>query len=97
MKLGSAIKDVRDSCGFNQQYVADKAGLKRKASVSAIENEYRNPSFPTLESIAKTLHLNADQLLLLGLEPEKFPPEMISHIRDIQETLRHILGLANRS
>ena len=61
MDLGEQIKRMRNAKGLSQKEVLNISGLD-KAQLSRIENGKTDPSFSTLEKIAKALGLSLSQL-----------------------------------
>lgn len=57
-KLGKRIKQIRKAAKLTQESLAEKAGLSVKY-ISRLERGLSQPSFKTLESLAKSLNVNA--------------------------------------
>jgi transcriptional regulator with XRE-family HTH domain len=61
-KLGKNVKKKRLSIGMSQEEFGDKAGLHR-TYISHLEQGLRNPTYTTLEKIAKALKCSVAELL----------------------------------
>lgn len=62
MKLGAALKGIRDEAGITQDDLAERAGTT-KSSVSRIENEEQVPSLDMLERLAAALGVKVYQVM----------------------------------
>lgn len=62
---------ARKKRGFNQEELANKAGLK-PAAISHFETDSRKPSFDNLKKIADALDVTSDYLLGRTDDPEGF-------------------------
>ena len=60
--LGVNIKKQRIANGFSQEEFSDLAGLHR-TYISHVEQGLRNPTYITLEKIAKALKISVSELL----------------------------------
>lgn len=62
MKLGYALKAIRDELGITQDDLAERAGTT-KSSISRIENDGQMPSLDMLERLAAGLDLKVYQVM----------------------------------
>lgn len=62
LKLGKKVKSLRLKQGVSQEEFSAKAGLHR-TYISQLELGLRNPTFNTLNKIAKALDVAAKELL----------------------------------
>lgn len=62
MDIGERIKGFRKEKGLTQQELAKSTGLSR-SYLSDVENNRKNPSIRTVESIAKKLNTTLCELL----------------------------------
>lgn len=88
MKLSQIVKEFRRKNGWSMDYLAEKAGVS-KAYISMIENDMNprtgkpiKPLFPTLQKLAKAMHMTTDELVgmldddtVVSFEPEHIEPE----------------------
>jgi len=74
MKIGKAIKTLRDKKGISQSELADKIGLSQ-TSLSQIETGDKNPSEKTLEKIAKALDSSVAFIKLASVDIKTDVPE----------------------
>jgi DNA-binding XRE family transcriptional regulator len=56
------LREVRETAGFTQQQLADKAGLTREG-VAQLETERREPSWRTVVSLCQALGVSCDAFL----------------------------------
>lgn len=63
VKIGIAIKKIRQKKGLTQEELALEAGLLNRAYIGYIERGERNPSTETISKIAKALKVSARDLL----------------------------------
>lgn len=74
------LRRARQAMGYSLQKLADKVGT-RKGYISALENRKVNPPSPKIvRKLAKTLHLDLDELLIHSFV-EKAPKEIIDIVR----------------
>jgi transcriptional regulator with XRE-family HTH domain len=62
IRIGKAVKAIREEKGITQEKLAFEAGLNR-AYIGYIERGERNPSTETLVKIAKALKVSPKDLL----------------------------------
>lgn len=74
MKIGKAIKTLRDKKGFSQSELADRIGLTQ-TSLSQIETGAKNPSEKSLEKIAQALDSSVAFIKLASVDIETDVPE----------------------
>lgn len=55
MNISKQIKELRKSCGFSQQELADKSGLSR-VSIGQIERGQSAPTLKNIKRIASALN-----------------------------------------
>jgi transcriptional regulator with XRE-family HTH domain len=67
-KLGQRVREIRLSQQLTQERVADQSGL-HITYIAGIEGGYRNPSFLSLEALAKVLNVSLAELAE-GLGPK---------------------------
>lgn len=60
--LGNIIKSLRLQRNWSQEELARRVGVK-KSSISAYENDTRQPSYDVLIDLAKTFDVSTDYLL----------------------------------
>jgi transcriptional regulator with XRE-family HTH domain len=60
--LGTAVRTLREAEGWSQEELADRAKIYSN-QISLLERAQRNPTFPTLEKVARALHVNCSHLL----------------------------------
>jgi len=68
--LGLNIKKLRKSKGFSQTEFSEKINIQ-KATISAYENGYSNPSFDVLIKIRNLFKVNLDDLIFKDLSQEE--------------------------
>ena len=61
-KLGKNLKKIRTAKGLSQGAIARKLKVHR-AYISGIENSKRNPTLSTIEKLAESIGVRADELL----------------------------------
>ena len=88
MDLGEQIKRIRTAKGLSQKEVLNISGLD-KAQYSRIENGKTDPSFSTLERIAKALGLSVSELFATADEFK----EVNSHDKSIMEKVSLVESL----
>lgn len=59
--LGKAIRQLREERGMTQEALAQEAGVT-VGHMSMIERGHSNPTWGTLKSVAKALHVSMAQL-----------------------------------
>jgi len=89
MKLSEQIKRIRIAKGLSQKEVVMNAGLD-KAQYSRIENGKTDPSFSTIERIAKALGVSLAELFACTEELK----EINSHDKTIMEKVALIETLS---
>lgn len=101
MKLGEAVKAMRDEAELTDDQLADKAGTS-KASISRIENNKQTPSLDMLERIAAALDVKVYQIFAraegITLPIAKAAPverDLIREFRAMEPTVQdHYLAIA---
>ena len=88
MDLGEQIKRIRTAKGLSQKEVLNISGLD-KAQLSRIENGKTDPSFTTLEKIAKALGISISELFATTDEIK----EVNSHDKTVMEKVSLIESL----
>ena len=88
MNLGEQIKRIRNAKGLSQKEVLNISGLD-KAQFSRIENGKTDPSFTTLEKIAKALGISISELFATTDEIK----EVNSHDKTVMEKVSLIESL----
>jgi len=88
MDLGEQIKRIRTAKGLSQKEVLNISGLD-KAQFSRIENGKTDPSFTTLEKIAKALGISISELFATTDEIK----EVNSHDKTVMEKVTLIESL----
>ena len=88
MDLGEQIKRIRTAKGLSQKEVLNISGLD-KAQFSRIENGKTDPSFTTLEKIAKALGISISELFATTDEIK----EVNSHDKTVMEKVSLIESL----
>lgn len=85
--VGERIRSIRKKQGMTQVDLANAVeGKMGPATVSLIENAKRKPRLSTLKRIARTLHVDVEEIDA-GASPEKAPAGE-SNIDDIRDILR---------
>jgi transcriptional regulator with XRE-family HTH domain len=90
MDLGEQIKRIRTAKGLSQKEVLNASGLD-KAQYSRIENGKTDPSFSTLEKIAKALGVSLSELFATTDEIK----EVNSHDKTVMEKVALIESLTD--
>jgi transcriptional regulator with XRE-family HTH domain len=88
MDLGEQLKRMRTAKGLSQKEVLNASGLD-KAQYSRIENGKTDPSFTTLEKIAKALGISLSELFATTDEIK----EVNSHDKTVMEKVSLIESL----
>jgi transcriptional regulator with XRE-family HTH domain len=70
MHLGSAIKFCRLQLGLTQPQLAERAGVSA-SYLSILERGKRDPSFSTIEKIARALALPLSLLIFIATDPSE--------------------------
>jgi putative transcriptional regulator len=65
--LKNKIKDLREQCGFTQQYLADKVNVSRQTIIS-LENGKYNPSIFLAYKIAKVFDMSIEDIFVFEEE-----------------------------
>ncbi|AEY64527.1 helix-turn-helix transcriptional regulator [Clostridium sp. BNL1100] len=65
--MKNKIKDLREQCGFTQQYLADKVNVSRQTIIS-LENGKYNPSIFLAYKIAKVFKLTIEDIFVFEEE-----------------------------
>ena len=60
-KLAKRVRELRLDAGLSQEKLGEMTGLDR-TYISGIERAVRNPSFQTLEKVAKALKVRISEL-----------------------------------
>ena len=74
MSTGARVKKIREKKGWNQDFLAEKAGIS-KSYLSEIENDKTSPGGQTLLQIANALGATVDYLLQGSVEPNDATPQ----------------------
>ena len=90
MDLGEQIKRMRTAKGLSQKEVLNISGLD-KAQLSRIENSKTDPSFSTLERIAKALGVSLPELFATTDELK----DINSHDKSVMEKVNLIESLSD--
>ncbi len=86
MEIGKHLRQVRESHGLMQKQLAERAGLDR-SYVSKLERGLVDPTFNTLQKIAKAYNLTIGNLLNYGLQ-DRFTLDLDAAV-DALRTLRY--------
>lgn len=70
MKLGAAIRAIRERRQLNQSELAERTGLSEIYIRKLEQGDRENPTLETLEHIASALEIRVDELLREAMEPE---------------------------
>ena len=62
-QIGNNIKEIRKMRGWTQQDLADRMGLKDKASISRIENGVEDMTTPRVQRVADALNVNINAII----------------------------------
>lgn len=62
-QIGNNIKEIRKTRGWTQQDLADRMGLKDKASISRIENGVEDMTTPRVQRVADALNVNINAII----------------------------------
>ena len=89
MKLGTALKEIRDEARMTQDDLAERAGTT-KSSVSRIENEEQVPSLDMLERLAAALGVKVYQVMARA-EGSELPVSKAS--KEERELLRELKAM----
>jgi transcriptional regulator with XRE-family HTH domain len=89
MKLGAAVKSMREEADVTQEELAERAGTT-KSSVSRIENEEQAPSLDMLDRLAAALGVKVYQIMARA-EGADLPVAKAS--REERELLREIKAM----
>jgi transcriptional regulator with XRE-family HTH domain len=89
MKLGAAVKSMREEADVTQEELAERAGTT-KSSVSRIENEEQAPSLDMLDRLAAALGVKVYQIMARA-EGTALPVAKAS--REERELLREIKAM----
>ena len=85
-RLGSKVRELRQSAGLSQEGLAERAGL-HYTYVGGIERGERNPSLKSIEKIANALNVDIGELLVF--QPKEKPASMEDALRsEINELLK---------
>lgn len=101
MKLGTALKAIRNEAGITQDDLAEHAGTT-KSSVSRIENDEQVPSLDMLERLAAALKVKVYQVMaraegtaLPVAKASKEERELLRELRKMEPGVReHYLAIA---
>lgn len=91
------LKDLRQARGETQAQIAQLLGISR-AALANIENGKREPSFKTVDILARHFHVSVDYLLGRSDSPTPARDDlfkMVAEIADPEELLA-ILDLVNK-
>lgn len=86
--LSKRLKELRESKGYLQKFVADKIGV-RSNTLSGYENGTRSPDPEMIVSLAKLYNVSTDYLLGYSDDPSKqiddefLDPEFIKFLQDV--------------
>ncbi len=72
MKIGLAVKSIRNKLGITQSELAEKCNLSQ-TSLSQIENGLKRPSQGTIDKICKGLDLPESIIYIVALEEDDVP------------------------
>lgn len=87
--LSKRLKELRESKGYLQKFVADKIGV-RSNTLSGYENGTRSPDPEMIVSLAKLYNVSTDYLLGHSDDPSKqiddefLDPEFIEFLQDVR-------------
>jgi XRE family transcriptional regulator, regulator of sulfur utilization len=90
MKIGQAIRKIRNEKGIKQKFIAEKAGFSSEY-LSNIESGTKTPTIPSLSKICDALGISLAYLLLLAVEAdieETVPKEKIEDLKDILKSVK---------
>lgn len=65
LELGQKVKQLRESRGWSQEYLAKRTGVT-KSAISTYELNMRTPSADVVKSFAKVFGVSSDYLLSIG-------------------------------
>ena len=90
MKVGNAIRKIRNEKGIKQKFIAEKAGISNEY-LSIIESDSKTPTLAVLNQISDALGISLAYLLLLSVEnsiEDTVPKDKIEDLKDILKTLK---------
>lgn len=61
-EMGKRLKYLRDKCGYKQNFIAEKIGVKNN-TLSGYESGYRTPDPETLSKLADIYNVSTDYLI----------------------------------
>lgn len=110
--IGQTIRQIRKSCQFSQEKLAEKAGITYQY-LSAVENGKENFTIGILESLAQALGLEVETLIELAysdsrplptVNPDFFipaaplPPELtLEHLQTVLNETHKVVRLINKT
>ena len=86
LKVAETLKELRHHCGFTQKQLSEQLHISRQA-YSNYENGTRLPDLETACVIADYFQISMDQLVRVGLHPEKPADPFASLPKDMQDFL----------
>lgn len=94
LKVAETLKELRHHRGFTQKQLSEQLHISRQA-YSNYENGTRLPDLETACVIADYFHISLDQLVRVGLHPEKPADPFASLPKDMQKFLSNYQALNN--
>lgn len=92
MSIGEQIKKLRTAKNITQSELAERVNVT-KATISAYENETRQPSYDVLIKIAQLFHVSTDNLL--G-HSNKYVIDVTDLNQQQRNTLREVVNIYKR-
>ena len=86
LKVAETLKELRHHSGYTQKQLSEQLHISRQA-YSNYENGTRLPDLETACAIADHFHISLDQLVRIGLHPEKPADPLASLPKDWQGLL----------
>ena len=87
LKVAETLKELRHHRGFTQKQLSEQLHISRQA-YSNYENGTRLPDLETACVIADYFQISLDQLVRVGLHPEKPADPFASLPKDMQDFLK---------
>lgn len=78
--LGDRLRQLRESKGWSQRYVASKIGMKQSSTYANWEYGLRDPDTDTLSRLADLYEVTTDDLLGRESNPESLPKDNSEYV-----------------
>ena len=91
MKLGAALKEIREVNSLTIKQLSVKSGVDA-SYITKIENGKRTPSLEVLSKVCDSLSISVGSLIVLSEASELNEHSSRFYIKNLASTINHMLG-----